>query len=860
MQKLIQELKRRKVFRVAGVYAVVSWIIMQIGEVTFPALLLPDWALTLVIVFLIIGFPIAILLSWAFDITPDGIKRDQQTTALSESPSITTPFYSPSFPIRSKYRNIRLITAGIGAIIIISWLVLPQMGLFGLQTSIDANSLAVLNFENLRDVDDKDRLGQILQELIITDLSESEYFKVYSSQRLYDLQNQLRQSSSRSIDPSDALKIARMAGATTLLTGNIIQTGTKTILTSRLIEVDRGTVIKSQRVEGIDIYAMVDELTEKVRADLNLSSHDIQDIKIPVIEKTSSSMTAFQYYLEGMELLHEQKFVMAVEHFSAAIEIDSSFSSVYYNLAMAQWWAQSEHMEITSEQALATLDRFISRQFYKTTKEKLLAEGARELIQHNYSKAEELYTQLTNFIPDEKDGWYGLGEALFHGPGDLGGAGKAFERVLMLDPNYKLAYRHIFDIYASKKQFSEGKMKAVQYISLFPESHWGPFYMAMMTDGTGDHFKAAELYVEAIKAYSDFDQAHKNLSYICYNYLSHSEGLNFARELISMYPRKSSPYKLMGRLYNNVGDHGAALEAFENGLLLKPDDHSLSLEIGYTYQLMGLYDTAEEKYQGVRESVPDQHWQRSCRQMLSGLYDEQGKINQALQLFEEEIRAVQDLGANQKVQVLIRQAFHYAMISDFDRALEILDSSIGYEPVTELLLNIYLIKGLVFTIQGDHKRLDQIVRSVESIFPRGEKKQAGSSPDMFYHALLFQKQFLAEEYQMALEEYNLIRGKSEIPDYFLYQKAVCYLRLGEFEQALVTTEEMQKPSLTRDARPFAYPRSLYLRGLIYEALGNLSQARQNYQKLVNIWKDADTNFLDRRDTLDRLIRITQEIG
>ncbi len=860
MQKLIQELKRRKVFRVAGVYAVVSWIIMQIGEVTFPALLLPNWALTLVIVLLIIGFPIAILLSWAFDITPDGIKRDRQSTFLAESPPISGSNYPPPFPIRSKYRNLSLITAGITAIIIISWLVLPQMGLFGLQTSIDANSLAVLTFENLQDVDDKDRLGQILQELIITDLSESEFFKVYSSQRLFDLQNQLHPSDSRSIDPSDALEIARMAGASTMLTGSIIQTGTKTILTSRLIEVDRGTVIKSQRVEGTDIYAMVDELTEEVRADLNLSSHDIQDIKIPVIEKTSSSMTAFQHYLEGMDLLNEQKFVLALEHFSAAIEIDSSFSSVYYNLAMAQWWAQSEHKEITSEQALATLDRFLSHQFYKTTKEKLLAESARELIQQNHSTAAELYTQLTNIIPDEKDGWYGLGEALFHGPGDLDGAGIAFEKVLLLDPNYKLAYRHIFDIYATNKQFDEGKMQAVQYISMFPESHWGPFYMAMMTNGTGDHFKAAELYMDAINVYADFDQAYKNLSHICIDYLNIEEGLNFARELMSLFPRKSRPYKLMGQLYINAGDYGAAIETFENGLLIKPDGYSFALEIGYIYQLMGLYSTAEEKYQELRMSVPDKHWQRNSRQMLTWLYDEQGKISKSLVLLEEDIKDANSLGVNLEVQTFLGQAFHYAIISDFNRALEILDSAISLNPSTELLLNIYLIKGLVFTFQNDRERLNQIVRLAETMIPRSGKKSAMSIYDPFLHSLQFQKHYLDEEYHLALDEYNRISEKTEIPDYFLYQKAICYLRLGEYEQALATTEAMQKPNLSRSARSFAYPRSFYLRGLIYEARDNKSLARQSYQKLINIWKDADTNLLDRRDALDRLVRITQEIG
>ncbi|MFH1851993.1 MAG: hypothetical protein ABIA75_06575, partial [Candidatus Neomarinimicrobiota bacterium] len=218
MNNLIQELKRRKVFRVAGMYALVAWIIMQIGEVTFPALLLPDWALTLVIVLLIIGFPIAILLSWAFDITPDGIQRDRT----GETPTIAGASAAPRLALplnvkQSRYRNLGFFILGIIAVAVTGWLSFPQMSLFGLQSSLEANSLAVMNFENLRDIEDKDRLGQILQELIITDLSEVESYKVFSSQRLFDLRNQLGHSNSRTIEPSVALEVARMAGAATLL-------------------------------------------------------------------------------------------------------------------------------------------------------------------------------------------------------------------------------------------------------------------------------------------------------------------------------------------------------------------------------------------------------------------------------------------------------------------------------------------------------------------------------------------------------------------------------------------------------------------------------------------------------------------
>ena len=74
----VQELKRRNVFRVAVIYIVVSWLLMQIGDVMFPALLLPDWSTRLLVAFLILGLPIALIFAWAYEITPDGIKKTRE--------------------------------------------------------------------------------------------------------------------------------------------------------------------------------------------------------------------------------------------------------------------------------------------------------------------------------------------------------------------------------------------------------------------------------------------------------------------------------------------------------------------------------------------------------------------------------------------------------------------------------------------------------------------------------------------------------------------------------------------------------------------------------------------------------------
>ena len=78
MSSLFSELKRRNVFRVAILYGVVSWLILQVSDVAMPALGLPDWSITLVLYFLAIGFPIALIFAWAFELTPEGLKRTRE--------------------------------------------------------------------------------------------------------------------------------------------------------------------------------------------------------------------------------------------------------------------------------------------------------------------------------------------------------------------------------------------------------------------------------------------------------------------------------------------------------------------------------------------------------------------------------------------------------------------------------------------------------------------------------------------------------------------------------------------------------------------------------------------------------------
>src|SRR2546421_453101 len=93
VKSFFAELKRRKVFRVALAYAVASWLLIQIATQVFPFFEIPTWAVRLVIVVLIIGFPMALALSWIFDLTPHGIRRTDEQTELPkvQSPNRSQP-------------------------------------------------------------------------------------------------------------------------------------------------------------------------------------------------------------------------------------------------------------------------------------------------------------------------------------------------------------------------------------------------------------------------------------------------------------------------------------------------------------------------------------------------------------------------------------------------------------------------------------------------------------------------------------------------------------------------------------------------------------------------------------------------
>ena len=159
--KIIEELKRRKVFRVLASYAVVVFVIMQLVEILFPIFNFPQWTQQFIVILLLLGFPVAAIFSWVFDKTPDGFIKTTKTKSSKQTIKNNQPFYFQK-------RNIVLVVG------VLSGIILGRFGqnILPNNDSINNKSIAVLPFENLSKDGEDEYFADGMTEDILTELSK----------------------------------------------------------------------------------------------------------------------------------------------------------------------------------------------------------------------------------------------------------------------------------------------------------------------------------------------------------------------------------------------------------------------------------------------------------------------------------------------------------------------------------------------------------------------------------------------------------------------------------------------------------------------------------------------------------------
>src|SRR4026208_1574503 len=235
MSGFFAEVHRRKVYRIAAAYIIAAGFVIQIGSAVFPAWELPNWTLRFVVVVLLVGFPIALILAWAYDVTPQGIQA------------------TPKIPGTHRRRNLALLIAG-GTIISLA------AGLFLLpRTStreID-KSIAVLPFQSLSDEKDNAYFADGMQDDILTNLSKIGDLKVISRTSV---------TSYRGNGMRSAREIGKAVGVATLLEGSVRRIGNRVRVNVQLINANNDEHIWAENYDGdlTNVFAIQTDLAQKI--------------------------------------------------------------------------------------------------------------------------------------------------------------------------------------------------------------------------------------------------------------------------------------------------------------------------------------------------------------------------------------------------------------------------------------------------------------------------------------------------------------------------------------------------------------------------------------------------------------------
>ncbi|HWN37163.1 MAG TPA: FlgO family outer membrane protein [Gammaproteobacteria bacterium] len=315
-----RELKRRNVFKVAVTYAIVSWIALQVADVVFPALNVPPWVLSLLTVLLLIGFPIALLLSWAFELTPDGIKP---TAEVAPEQSIRP---------RTGQRLNYLMTGALAvllAVVVVDKYVLddaaPASASAPTAPATADKSIAVLPFVNLSSDQEQEYFSDGLSEEILNQLAQIGELKVTARTSSFSFKGK----------NADLRVIARELDVRYVLEGSVRTAGNQLRITAQLIDATDGSHVWSRAFdrERNDVFAIQEEIAMAVSETLSVA------LDVGAMARArggTTNLEAYDRYLRARALDRQrgtsEDIVRAAELYREAVKLDPTFVRAWSDL------------------------------------------------------------------------------------------------------------------------------------------------------------------------------------------------------------------------------------------------------------------------------------------------------------------------------------------------------------------------------------------------------------------------------------------------------------------------------------------------------------------------------------------------
>jgi TolB-like protein/Tfp pilus assembly protein PilF len=454
------ELKRRNVYKVAVAYAVVGWLVIQVASTVLPTFHAPEWVAQTLLVIVMLGFPIALVLAWAFELTPEGIKRADDVL----------PNESITRRTGGKLVRLTIVLAVVAVTFFVFHLLRPRLTSTGITSAVvPEKSVAVLPFENLSSDKENAYFTDGVQDEILTDLAKVADLKVISRTSVM----QYRNAAARNLR-----EIGQQLGVAHVLEGSVQRVAEKVRVNTQLINARTDAHEWAENYDRpiTDVFAIQSEIAKAIAE--QLQAHLSPKEKAAIAQPSTTDPVAYDLYLRARQLDDlvndpdaRGSLLQGISLLEEAVRRDPKFLRAYCLICETHldlYWAGFDHSDQRREMARAALQR--AEEIQPDAGEIHWMKGL--YAYHgfrDYDKARPELELAKRLLPNEAR-VYMLAGALDRRTARFAEAKTNFRRAVELDPRNFVVVMEASSTFQGTRDYREGQRLNDQALTILPNN------------------------------------------------------------------------------------------------------------------------------------------------------------------------------------------------------------------------------------------------------------------------------------------------------------------------------------------------------------------------------------------------------
>ena len=663
--------------------------------------------------------------------------------------------------------------------------------------------IAVISFVNQTGDKSFDYLQDAIPNLLITSLEQSRYLRVATWERMRDLLKQMGRKDVAVIDRDLGFELCEKDGIDAIVLGSFVKAGNVFATDVKVLDVRSKQLLKSAsaRGDGVEsiLKSQIDQLSREISRGVGRSERVAQSVSVPIVEHTTASMDAYNYYLRGLEEYDRFYFSDARRFFLKALATDTGFASAYARLGLTNY-----QLGNTAE-AVEAFENARRHEQRASIKERMKIESVyANIVQHDSPRSIGILQDIIQLYPKEKEAYYALG-GLEEGRNNPERAIENLKKALELDPGYAEALNRLAYVYSGRGSYEEAIGCLKRYASLQP-GHANPFdSMGELYYRMGRLDDAIAKYKEALEVRPDFFPSRASLAYV-YGLKGEDEAAKRClQDMLAL--AQSSDWR--AEIQCN-----RAISSYMTG------------ELGQATRLL-------REAGSLADTAGNFALKAACEWIAGWIQFDRGDYKGCMDLFRRFLHC-RTKSDTSLATAAVAQYYYAAGHADIQRGridsaktrmalIRSLPKSGGYQAQSA-------VDGWRDRLHAEILLAEDSVEHAIAVFRNMKPWPVptfATAPYVYYN-FPFERDFLVR----------------------------AYMKRGSLDEAIAECERIATFDSSSSDRRLIHPRYVYLLATLYERKGLAAKAEAEYRRLLEVWKAADKNLPEYVNTLKRLANLT----